>query len=62
MNASRVFVLHVHDADRGVGTASVDCPRRRVRMPVLVCQACEHCAHVSRTTDPDAWAVVCSPP
>jgi len=51
--------LRVFNADQGAGTASVDCPRQRKRVPVLVCEACEHCLHASRTSDTGAWALVC---
>ena len=51
--------VRINDADKGIGTATVDCPKLRVRVPLLVCQTCDSCAHASRPQDPKAWAVVC---
>lgn len=55
-----VHALEIHDAERGVGAATVDCPRRRVRMPMLVCEACDFCVHASRPDDPNAWLLICT--
>lgn len=56
----RPTILQIYDADKGVGAATVDCPKLHVRVPVLVCEACDSCAHSSRPSDPKAWLLVCT--
>jgi hypothetical protein len=58
MSPSDFHVLSVQHAE-DVGEAVVDCPRRRTQMPLLVCEACVDCVHVSRPTDVQDWVVVC---
>jgi hypothetical protein len=55
----RVLELRVHDAELGVGNAFVDCPRERIRMPVIVCRACERCLRVCETEGGLSASVVC---
>jgi hypothetical protein len=62
MSPSDVHVLRVRHAGEGAGDAVVDCPRSRMPMPLLVCEACADCVHVSRTTNVEDWVVVCIAP
>ena len=52
-------VLPIRRAEGGAGEALVDCPRRQVAMPLLVCEACADCVHVSRTSNIRDWVLVC---
>ena len=58
-HAPRAVELRVHDAERGAGEAFVDCPRQGLRVPVLVCRACERCLRVTEAPGGLASAVVC---
>jgi hypothetical protein len=55
----RAVELRVHDADQGIGAAFVDCPRRHVRVPVLVCRVCDWCLRVSETADGCTASLLC---
>jgi hypothetical protein len=59
MSPNDLHVLSVHNAQGGAGEAVVDCPRRNVPMPLLVCESCPDCVHVSRPTKLEDWVVVC---
>lgn len=54
--------LRIYDGDKGPGTATVHCPRRGKPTPLLVCEACAMCVHVSRPSDPRDWVVICAAP
>ena len=55
----RAVELRVHDAEEGVGAAFVDCPRRGIRMPLLVCRDCDRCLRVTEGPDGLATSIVC---
>lgn len=59
MSDQRFHVLVIRDAERGAAEATVTCPRRNAPMPLLVCEACIDCVHVSRPSNPEAWVLVC---
>ncbi len=57
---SPATIVRIHDAFQGVEMATVDCPKQRVRVPMLTCEKCESCVHASRPVDPEAWVIVCT--
>ena len=59
MSPSDFHVLNIRNTKGNAGEAVVDCPRRGKALPLLVCEACPECVHVSRPADVADWVVVC---